>query len=115
MLSHKELLPNGYFKTPSEKIKFEKYNLRVPVAIEEFVAMDPEQGLIASISSFGFGGSSIVSFLLNLRLHVRRHQDPADTLFYVSMKSALSVLLLVSVPRRARFFLPWVCQLSMFL
>ncbi|KIJ24979.1 hypothetical protein M422DRAFT_216980 [Sphaerobolus stellatus SS14] len=57
MLSNRELLPNGYFKTPSEKIHFEKYNLRVPTATEEFVAHDAQRGLVASISSFGFGGS----------------------------------------------------------
>ncbi|CCM00451.1 uncharacterized protein FIBRA_02483 [Fibroporia radiculosa] len=57
MLRHKEILPNGYFKKGSETIDFEKYNLRVPTTTAEFVAQDPEQGLIASISSFGFGGS----------------------------------------------------------
>ncbi|KAF8837242.1 polyketide synthase [Paxillus ammoniavirescens] len=57
MLSHKQILPNGYFKKPSEKIHFEKYNLRVPVVTEDFVAQDAQRGLIASISSFGFGGS----------------------------------------------------------
>ncbi|KAH7886699.1 hypothetical protein F5I97DRAFT_2059038 [Phlebopus sp. FC_14] len=57
MLSHKEILPNGYFKKPSERIQFEKYNLRVPVVTEEFAAQDSQRGLVASISSFGFGGS----------------------------------------------------------
>lgn len=56
MLSHKELLPNGYFKNPSKKIQFEKYNLRVPVIAEEWIPQNPDRGLIASISSFGFGG-----------------------------------------------------------
>ncbi|ESK85112.1 polyketide synthase [Moniliophthora roreri MCA 2997] len=57
MLDRKQLLPNGYFKKPSSKINFEKYNLRVPIKVEDFVAHDRKQGLIASISSFGFGGS----------------------------------------------------------
>lgn len=56
MLEHKEVLPNGYFKTPSEKIEFQKYNLRVPVALDGFLPQDSDKGLIASISSFGFGG-----------------------------------------------------------
>lgn len=56
MLDRKQVLPNGYFKTPSKKIDFEKFNLRVPVEVEDLVPYDKEQGLIASISSFGFGG-----------------------------------------------------------
>ncbi|KAI3601476.1 polyketide synthase [Moniliophthora roreri] len=57
MLERKQILPNGYFKKPSSKIQFDRYKLRVPVEVEGFVANDAEQGLIASISSFGFGGS----------------------------------------------------------
>ncbi|KAK1215285.1 hypothetical protein PQX77_022103 [Marasmius sp. AFHP31] len=57
MLARKRILPNGYFEKPSSKINFAKYNLRVPVEVEDFVARDSNQGLIASISSFGFGGS----------------------------------------------------------
>ncbi|KAK7047807.1 hypothetical protein VNI00_006135 [Paramarasmius palmivorus] len=57
MLDRKQILPNGYFKKPSSKINFEKYNLRVPTEAEDFVPHDRDQGLIASISSFGFGGS----------------------------------------------------------
>ncbi|GJJ10577.1 putative PKSNRPS-like protein biosyntheticcluster [Clathrus columnatus] len=57
MLSHKEILPNGYFKKPSKRIHFDKYKLRVPIDTEEFVPQDSQRGLIASISSFGFGGA----------------------------------------------------------
>ncbi|EEB99189.1 hypothetical protein MPER_01179, partial [Moniliophthora perniciosa FA553] len=55
MLECKQILPNGYFKKPSSKIQFDKYKLRVPIEVEDFVPHDAEQGLIASISSFGFG------------------------------------------------------------
>ncbi|KAL4254858.1 hypothetical protein ABKN59_004677 [Abortiporus biennis] len=57
MLSKGVVLPNGFFEKPSPKIEFEKYNLRVPVEVEDFSPRDPSAGLIASISSFGFGGS----------------------------------------------------------
>nr|ART89046.1 polyene polyketide synthase 1 [Agaricomycetes sp.] len=57
MLDRHQVLPNGYFKTPSRKIEFTKYNLRVPTDVEGFVPYDKGQGLIASISSYGFGGS----------------------------------------------------------
>ncbi|KZT06920.1 polyketide synthase [Laetiporus sulphureus 93-53] len=57
MLDKRQILPNGYFQKPSSKIDFEKYNLRVPVEVEDLVAHDFEQGIIVSISSFGFGGS----------------------------------------------------------
>ena len=60
MLAHKKILPNGYFEKPSSKINFAKYNLRVPVQVEDFVAHDPNRGLVASISSFGFGGNKII-------------------------------------------------------
>jgi fatty acid synthase len=56
MLERKQIVPNGYFEKPSSKIKFNKFNLRVPVKVEDMIAHDPEMGLIASISSFGFGG-----------------------------------------------------------
>jgi acyl transferase domain-containing protein len=83
MLSHKEILPNGYFKKPSEKIHFEKYNLRVPVVTEEFVAQDSQRGLIASISSFGFGGSNLfisrISYLMYVFLRILRTYCPART------------------------------------
>ncbi|KAF9237180.1 polyketide synthase [Melanogaster broomeanus] len=57
MLENKQVLPNGYFKKPSSRIEFEKFKLRVPVAVEDFVAADPTLGRIASISSYGFGGA----------------------------------------------------------
>ncbi|KAF7792169.1 hypothetical protein EIP86_003199 [Pleurotus ostreatoroseus] len=57
MLDRKQVLPNGHFSKPSTRIEFEKYNLRVPTSVEEFVPHDPELGLIASISSYGFGGA----------------------------------------------------------
>ncbi|KAF9261006.1 polyketide synthase [Marasmius fiardii PR-910] len=57
MLEQKQILPNGYFKKPSSRINFEKFNLRVPLGVEDFVPYNRDQGLIASISSFGFGGS----------------------------------------------------------
>ncbi|KAJ3555439.1 hypothetical protein NM688_g2577 [Phlebia brevispora] len=57
MLVRKQVLPNGHFNKPSTKIEFSKYRLRVPTALEDFAPQDPEQGLIASISSYGFGGS----------------------------------------------------------
>ncbi|GJJ08178.1 Type I Iterative PKS [Clathrus columnatus] len=55
--NNKEVLPNGYFKKPSRKIHFDKYKLRVPITIEEFVPQDSRRGLIASISGSGFGGA----------------------------------------------------------
>ena len=63
MLERNQILPNGYFNTPSTKIDFEKYNLRIPVEVEDMVAYDAKQGLVASISSYGFGGRC---FNLNL-------------------------------------------------
>ncbi|KAF9237181.1 polyketide synthase [Melanogaster broomeanus] len=54
---NKQVLPNGYFKKPSSRIDFEGFNLRVPVAVEDFVPADPTLGRIASISSYGFGGA----------------------------------------------------------
>jgi fatty acid synthase len=60
MLERKQVLPNGYFETPSTRINFKKYNLRVPVVVEDMVAHDPEQGIIASISSYGFGGMHLI-------------------------------------------------------
>jgi fatty acid synthase, animal type len=60
MLERKQVLPNGYFETPSTKINFEKYNLRVPVAVEDMVPHDPKQGIIVSIASYGFGGMHII-------------------------------------------------------
>jgi acyl transferase domain-containing protein len=59
MLERKQILPNGYFKKPSAKIDFEKFNLRIPVAVEQFVPYSSKEGLIASISSFGFGGECL--------------------------------------------------------
>jgi len=56
MLARKQILPNGYFKKPSTKIDFDKFNLRVPIEVENMVAHDSGLGLIASISSYGFGG-----------------------------------------------------------
>ena len=56
MLHRKQLLPNGYFFKPSCKIHFDRFKLRVPVEVEDFVAHNTEIGLVASISSFGFGG-----------------------------------------------------------
>jgi fatty acid synthase len=56
MLERKQILSNGYFKSPSSRIEFEKHKLRFPVEVEEMVAHDAELGIIASISSFGFGG-----------------------------------------------------------
>lgn len=56
MLHRKKVLPNGHFNKPSSKIDFDKYKLRVPTNVEDFVPHDPQQGLIASISSYGFGG-----------------------------------------------------------
>ncbi|EPQ50300.1 polyketide synthase [Gloeophyllum trabeum ATCC 11539] len=57
MLQAKQILPNGYFKTPSKKIHFDEYKLRVPTAPEEFKAHDKELGRIVSISNFGYGGA----------------------------------------------------------
>ncbi|CCM04590.1 uncharacterized protein FIBRA_06771 [Fibroporia radiculosa] len=57
MLEKKQVLPNGYFKTPSSRIDFEKFKLRVPVSVEDFVPGNTQLGRIASISSYGFGGA----------------------------------------------------------
>ncbi|CCM04557.1 uncharacterized protein FIBRA_06738 [Fibroporia radiculosa] len=57
MLERKQVLPNGYFKKPSSRIDFEKFKLRVPVSVEEFVPGNSQLGRIASISSYGFGGA----------------------------------------------------------
>ncbi|KAF9239505.1 hypothetical protein BU15DRAFT_74656 [Melanogaster broomeanus] len=57
MLENKQVLPNGYFKKPSSRIDFKKFNLRVPVAVENFVPADPTLGRIASVSSYGVGGA----------------------------------------------------------
>ncbi|KAI3605818.1 polyketide synthase [Moniliophthora roreri] len=43
MLERKQILPNGYFKKPSSKIQFDKYKLRVPIKVENFVPYDAEQ------------------------------------------------------------------------
>ncbi|CCM06115.1 uncharacterized protein FIBRA_08364 [Fibroporia radiculosa] len=57
MLERKQVLPNGYFKKPSSRIDFEKFKLRVPVSVEDFVPGNPQLGRIASVSSYGFGGA----------------------------------------------------------
>ncbi|KAF9242144.1 thiolase-like protein [Melanogaster broomeanus] len=57
MLENKQVLPKGYFKKPSSRIDFAGYNLRVPVMVEDFIPGDPTVGRIASISSYGFGGT----------------------------------------------------------
>ncbi|KAF9239502.1 polyketide synthase [Melanogaster broomeanus] len=57
MLENKQVLPNGYFKKPSSRIDFERFNLRVSVAVENFIPADPTMGRIASISSYGVGGT----------------------------------------------------------
>ena len=59
MLQNKVILPNGYFEKPSPHIEFARYALRVPTSVEPFVAQDSNTGLIASISSYGFGGNCI--------------------------------------------------------
>ncbi|KAF9234396.1 hypothetical protein BU15DRAFT_65759 [Melanogaster broomeanus] len=50
MLENKQVLPNGYFKKPSARIDFAQYNLRVPVAVENFIPSEPN-------SCYGFGGA----------------------------------------------------------
>ena len=69
MLQKRKILPNGYFKNPSRKIDFTRYNLRVPVAVEDLIAGDPALGLIVSISSIGIGGAYHV-----IQSYSRRHQ-----------------------------------------
>jgi len=86
MLEKKQVLPNGYFKTPSTKIDFKKYNLRVPVDVEDMVAHDAEQGLIASISSYGFGGKRIILHLICWSL-ISQVKVPAGTRCYVSTRA----------------------------
>ncbi|EPQ51987.1 polyketide synthase [Gloeophyllum trabeum ATCC 11539] len=77
MLENSVVLPNGFFEKPSQKIKFQEYNLRVPVEVEKLEPADPNNGIIASISSFGFGGACGHTVL---RSHDRRpvHKDFAD-------------------------------------
>ena len=38
MLVRKQILPNGYFKSPLSRIEFEKHKLCVPVEVEDMVA-----------------------------------------------------------------------------
>ncbi|KAF9232342.1 hypothetical protein BU15DRAFT_26139, partial [Melanogaster broomeanus] len=57
MLENKQVLPNGYFKKPSARIDFARYNLRVPVSVEDFIPGEPNSwwNCVNSISSYGFG------------------------------------------------------------
>ncbi|KAF9235665.1 polyketide synthase [Melanogaster broomeanus] len=57
MLENKQILPNGYFNKPSSRIDFERFHLRVPVTVENFVPAELTLGRIASISSYGAGGT----------------------------------------------------------
>jgi hypothetical protein len=60
MLSHKEVLPNRYFKKALKFFFFEKYNLHVPITTENFVPQDTQRGLIASVLSFIIGGLMLI-------------------------------------------------------
>ena len=54
VLRHGEIPPNLHFKEPNPEIDFEKWKLRVPVAVEKL----PRANALAGINSFGFGGTN---------------------------------------------------------
>src|ERR1700722_2584920 len=98
MLARKQILPNGYFKKPSTRIGFEKFNLRVPIEVENMVAHDSGLGLIASISSYGFGGKVFHLVHACQRESATTnppgiYQVPAGTRSFASMNHVLSRLI----------------------
>ena len=56
VLKHGRIPASLHFETPNPHIDFTALKLRVPTAIEEFPATDGPR--IASVNSFGFGGSN---------------------------------------------------------
>jgi acyl transferase domain-containing protein/NADPH:quinone reductase-like Zn-dependent oxidoreductase/NAD(P)-dependent dehydrogenase (short-subunit alcohol dehydrogenase family)/acyl carrier protein len=54
VLHHGEVPPNLHFEQPNPDIDFEKWKLRVPVAVEKI----PAENALAGINSFGFGGTN---------------------------------------------------------
>ena len=55
MLEKGKVLPNRNFETPSKRIPFEDWRLKVPTEVEDFGVSGP---VIASVNSFGYGGSN---------------------------------------------------------
>jgi acyl transferase domain-containing protein/NADPH:quinone reductase-like Zn-dependent oxidoreductase/acyl carrier protein len=54
VLHHGEVPPNLHFEKPNPDIDFAKWKIRVPVAAEKL----PRADAVASINSFGFGGTN---------------------------------------------------------
>ncbi|RFU23814.1 hypothetical protein B7463_g12524, partial [Scytalidium lignicola] len=55
MLERGKVLPNRNFETPSKRIPFAQWKLKVPTEIEEFEDSGPR---IISVNSFGYGGAN---------------------------------------------------------
>lgn len=91
VLYHGRIPPNLHFKNPNPNIDFERLKLHVPVSVEELRGSDGEPAL-ASINSFGFGGSNAHAVLRAPPQRVRRGargpQPERAKLLVVSARSA---------------------------
>ncbi|MCE5269831.1 SDR family NAD(P)-dependent oxidoreductase [bacterium] len=58
MLRHGLIPPNLHFNNPSRQIPFDKYKLRVPTTLEPWPRTDSGSRRIASVNSFGYGGTN---------------------------------------------------------
>jgi acyl transferase domain-containing protein/thioesterase domain-containing protein/acyl carrier protein len=80
LLKHGQIPPSLHFKNPNPHIDFEKLNLRVAQALES--CPNGGEPLIASVNSFGFGGTNAHAVLQALsngqhQRHPARKQRPA--------------------------------------
>lgn len=55
-LKHGQIPPNLHFEEPNPKIRFDEYKLRIPTELEPWP--DVEGVRLASLNSFGFGGTN---------------------------------------------------------
>ena len=55
-LRNRQIPPNLHFEEPNPKIRFDEYKLRVPTKLESWP--ETEEPRLASLNSFGFGGTN---------------------------------------------------------
>ncbi|KAH8883107.1 putative polyketide synthase [Thozetella sp. PMI_491] len=60
MLERGKILPNRNFETPSKRIPFEDWKLKVPTEVQDFPSAGPR---VISINSFGYGGTNAHAIL----------------------------------------------------
>lgn len=79
VLHHQEIPPNLHFEQPNPAIDFEKWRLRIPVAVEKL----PHSNCLASVNSFGFGGTNAHVILQGVPAGSSSEEQNAD-LFFLS-------------------------------